>query len=171
MTPTERLEGRGTVSSMLQPHENVTGADRDDDLLSLEPSAMAHRDLIGSLACAVYDACMVGNPAPKVLEAWERITHPSVGDLVYVTDGRYRRNAPIETRVHSLGFLVERRREWWSTDEQWAAEMAEDDSLAPGERLVERDAIYVQYGPSAADVCRWVKLQHHPGRRFGWGVR
>lgn len=138
--------------TLLQPHEGIVGTDRAGDLLlSLEEANVHVRDLVAHLAYKLYRATLVGQPAPRIAELHTRMTAPVPGDLVLVIDSIYA--CDLDTRVKGLGYLVARRAEWWTTDEVYAAELAEDPDV---ERLVERDAIYVQYGPAAADVCRWV---------------
>ena len=134
-------------------YPRVTGTDRDDDLLSLEEAAMPRRRLMIGMAECLWQAVLVGNPAPVVRRMSERMQHPVPGDLVtaqhYVKQDGY--------EVHALGILLARRREHYGTDEERAAEGAEwgDAALdSRGERPAQ-ETWYVQYGPAAGDVCRW----------------
>ncbi|HWB34526.1 MAG TPA: hypothetical protein VHA75_00725 [Rugosimonospora sp.] len=138
---------------MKQPHEDIRGASRSDYLLSLDEQAVAHRDALIAMAKHLKSACLVGNPAPVVQRMYERITHPQPGDLVVEATTLYR--ADPDTRIKSLGILVEHREEWWTTDEQWEADKAEDGTLTEDDRLTDH-AWYVQYGPDPEDICRWV---------------
>lgn len=139
---------------MKQPREDVTGADREDWLLDLDSRAMAHRDALAVMAYHLQRASMVGNPAPNTQKVWERISEPRIGDLVveatYNWPGRDE-----DHRAKSLGILVEKRAEWACSDEEWARWEAEDPEAYDGERPIEREAWYIQYGSSAADICRW----------------
>jgi hypothetical protein len=137
---------------MKQPHEDITGIDRsDNDLLSLDERAVAHRDLVINLVGHLRTACMVGNPAPIVERMAKRLRSPQPGDLVvaYLADMRKPDN-----RLKGFGYLVERRREWWETDEEWARIKAEEGYEDDSERTTD-DAWYVQYGPAPVDICRW----------------
>jgi len=142
-----------------QPYEDIVGIDRDNWLLSLDMRAVAHRDALRVLAHHLHTACLVGNPAPNVQRMYERITRPQVGDLVVEISSFYRRrslgdDAWLDHRTKALGILLEHRREWWQTDEEWQREITEDPDLADDGRVTD-DAWYVQYGQAAADVCRW----------------
>ena len=154
---------------MKQPHEDVAGVQRDDDLLSLEESALAHRDALIAMAKHLKSTTLVGNPAPIVEEVHHRITHPRIGDLVMEVSAPYRKE--VDTRVKSLGILVERRYEWWETDEEFERLKAEDPpSYTEADRMTD-EAWYVQYGPDPKDICRWTNCEFValPGlaERFG----
>jgi hypothetical protein len=155
-----------------QPREGIAGADRDDDLLSLDEAAIPRRMLMAGMARCLRDAVLVGNPAPAVARMWERMKHPVPGDLVIETSTFYRRNE--DDRLKAMGVLLAHRVEWADTDEEWAARIEAEragyeDFLRgpysqPGdgpfdplrcERLTDR-AWYVQYGSQAVDICRWV---------------
>lgn len=155
-----------------QPHEGIAGADRDDDLLSLEEAAVPRRLLMGGMARCLRDAVLVGDPAPSVARMWQRMKSPEPGDLVIETSTFYRRDE--DSRVKAMGILVAHRVEWNEKDEEWAAcveqERIRHDDFLRGpysqpddgpfdpsacERTTDH-AWYVQYGPQAADVCRWV---------------
>ena len=139
---------------LLQPHEGVVGADREDWLLDLDMRALPHRDALASLAFHLQTASCVGNAAPNTKRVWDRISKPQVGDLV-VEYTYWFPNRDVDHRAKSLGILVEKRVEWACSDEEWARWEAEDPEAYDGERPVERDAWYVQYGSAAADICRW----------------
>jgi hypothetical protein len=134
--------------SYLQPHEGIQGTERSGDgLLRLDNTSA--RDVIATLAYHLYMATLVGHAASMVNDLRERMTNPQVEDLVVISDARSNQIP------EGVGYLVAHRAEWWTTDEQWEADKAES-SLADEDRMVERDAWYVQYGPNPADVCRWV---------------
>lgn len=143
---------------MKQPREDITGIDRSaDDLLSLNMRAVAHRDALVAVAHHLRTATMVGNPAPVVERMATRMRSPQPGDLVVEpTMARSRRD--LDTRIKALGYLIERRTEWWETDEEWEQIKAEEGYEDDEERRTDV-AWYVQYGPSPEDVCRWVNCE------------
>lgn len=57
-----------------------------------------------------------------------------------------------DSEYRGLGILLACRREWCSTDEEWAAYRAEEPY--EDERLADR-YWYVQYGPGDRDIARW----------------
>ena len=141
-----------------QPHEGVKGTDRGtDDLLSLDERATAHRDALIAVALHLDDACQVGNPAPKVQRMYERIRSPQLGDLV-VESTRVPWTTNHIDRIKGFGYLVEHRREWWSTNDQWNRKLAEGEVDPDDTRPID-EAWYVQYGPNPADICRWTNAQ------------
>lgn len=136
---------------MKQPNEGVTGTDRDDYLLSLAPEATAHRDMLITTAANLHSACRSANPT-----LYDRMAKPRPGDLVVILDIFWSQDPA--RRMRGLGILLERRIEWYDTDEEWAAMIAEERALGfePDEERRTDNATYVQYGPNAVDVCRWV---------------
>lgn len=142
---------------MKQPHEDITGTLRDDDdLLSLDERAMPVRAALVILTRHLSTATLVGNPAPVVARMSDRLRTPQVGDLVAESTTLMRAGARShEDWYRGFGYLVEHRIEWWTTDEQWEADNAEDEYLKTEDRMTDH-AWYVQYGPDPADVCRWV---------------
>ena len=142
----------------LQPHEGVTGIDRQDTLLSLEPAMVPLRTVLAATAAHLYAACLVGNPAPRVAAMLARVTDPRPGDLVIEDTARYGWRRYPDKLSRGMGVLVLKRQEWAETDEEWAAYLAEEQQWREGPVTDERPTDtgwYVQYGPSAADVCRW----------------
>lgn len=136
-----------------QPHEGITGADRGgDDLLSLDMSAVAHRDAIIAIARHLRSACLVGHPAPIVERMSQRMRNPRPGDLVFEPTMSASRR--VDTRIKALGYLIEKRIEWRRTDEEWAADKTEDGGLTDEDRMTDK-VWYVQYGSNPVDVCRW----------------
>lgn len=162
------------MSTWPQPREGITGTDRTDDLLSLEEEAVPRRLAFNGLADCLYRACLVGNPAPVVARMWERIRDPQIGDLVLEQSSRYRKDE--DTQIKRLGILLAHRTEWWETDEEWAAQVEQErihfeefkrgpygqpgDTFEPDERMTDH-AWYVQYGPGAGDICRWVNCMFY----------
>lgn len=145
----------------MQPHEAVRGVDRDSFLLSLDPAALEHREALISMAMLLRKTTLVGHPAPIVSDIDKRITSPAVGDLVVEVSVLYRQD--VEAKFKGIGILIERRKEWMETDEEWEAAKAEEAEFraAAGitgddEDRMTDDAWYIQYGNSAADICRWV---------------
>lgn len=146
---------------MKQPHENVTGVARTgDDLISLDERAIAHRNALIVMAHHLRDATMVGNPAPAVERVGNRLRTPLVGDLVVEVTAFYRHRRDPDTALKGFGYLVERRREWWTTDEEWEREKAEDGGLDDSDRSTD-EAWYIQYGPEPVDICRWTNCEFY----------
>lgn len=158
--------------SYKQPHEGIAGTSRDDDLLSLEDAAIPHRMAIMGVANCLRKAVMVGQPAPIVQRMSERMRDPQPGDLVMEESTIWSRDQ--DTRIKAFGILIEHREEWWETDEVWAKMVEEertgheeflrgpyaqpgdaDEPWEPDERRTDH-AWYIQYGPKATDICRWV---------------
>jgi hypothetical protein len=147
-----------TDANWPQPHEGITGTGRDDDLLSLDDRAVAHRDALIAMARHLSSATLVGHPAPVVRRIRDRLDQPEPGDLVVTVEVMHG-NRDTDTRIKGLGIFLGEREEWDSTDEQWAAFCEQEraggyDPEADG-RETDR-AFYIQYGPAAGDVCRWV---------------
>lgn len=144
---------------MKQPREDITGTLLTDDLLSLEESAVAHRDALINMARLLWNAVLVGEPAPVVKEMLARIRSPRPGDLVVEHSVLYRRDP--DTRMKGLGILIETRHEWATTDDEWAARLADPEELGllEDEDRSTDEAWYVQYGPNPEDVCRWVDCE------------
>ncbi len=143
-----------TQPDLKQPHEGVRGVDRTgNDFLSLDPSAVYHRDVLMALARHFYTAIRVGEPAPVVQRMYADVVNPKVGDLV-VENARGFYAKDLDTRLKAMGFLVERRREWWQTDEEYQKALDEGEQDPDDERPTD-EAWYVQYGPDPGDICRW----------------
>jgi hypothetical protein len=154
-----------------QPHEGIRGVDRSDDpIMSLSMESVVYRELIRTLAVHLYRATLVGDPAPVVRRMLDWMRHPQPGDLVMEHSTAYRsaenlKKPPGNWPWSRMGYLITVRREWMTTDEQWAEAKAEEaawnrehlgDRLAfIEERSVEPKAWYIQYGPNPGDVCRW----------------
>jgi hypothetical protein len=136
-----------------QPHEGVTGVDRDDWLLSLDERAVAHRECLIVMARHLHAATLVGQPAPVVRRMCDRLRQPQPGDLVVTVEVMHGRPDP-DSRLKGLGVFLAARREWACTDEQWAAELADYPGAGEDGRATD-DVFYIQYGPAARDVCRW----------------
>jgi hypothetical protein len=158
-----------------QPLDGITGTDRaEDDLLSLNPPALARRRLMCGMADCLQAACLVGDPAPVVARMWERMKTPQPGDLVIEDTARIGWRGDADRQVKGFGILITHRREWWHTDAEWAAELEQeraaheeflrgkysqpgDGPFNPADHERPTDhAWYIQYGPAAADICRWV---------------
>jgi hypothetical protein len=156
--------------SFPQSREGITGTLRDqDDLLSLEESALAVRRLIAGVAGVLMKTTLVGQPAPIVARIYERMRGPQPGDLVLETSTMYRQS---EDWYKGCGILLEHRIEWWETDDQFRQYCLEnDENPATAERLTDH-AWYIQYGPQPDDVCRWVNCDFVtiPTDPRGWDV-
>lgn len=143
--------------TLLQPHEGITGTDRaGDPLVDLdEAAATGIRAVVAHLVDQLHRATLTGR-SDALADLRQRMLLTQIGDLVLILDSIHARD--VDTHVKGFGYLVARRREWWTTDERWQADLAEHGGGDEYdlERLVEPDAIYVQYGPAPADICRWV---------------
>lgn len=151
-----------------QPYEGVTGQHLDDDLLSLDDRALTHRRALVVLARNLRDAVQVGQPAPIVQRMGHRLRTPRPGDLVVETSRAIWGRHP-EDYLKGLGYLVDKREEWWTTDEEWEREKAEEGF--PDDERATDVAWYIQYGPDPADIIRWTNCQFmtipiDPGERF-----
>ena len=158
-----------------EPMEGITGTDRDDDLLSLEDEAFPRRMIMAGMARCLREATMVGSPAPVVQRMSGRMRDPQPGDLVIETSTFYSRDE--DTRLKAMGILVAHRVEWWEKDAEWDAQVEEeraayeeflrgpyshpgDEPFDPSQCERSTDhAWYVQYGPGAGDICRWVNCE------------
>jgi hypothetical protein len=139
---------------MKQPREDIRGIDRSSDpLLGLDDDTLRLRDAIMGVFYHLRDAVLVGSPAPKVKAIYERIYNPRPGDLVCEVGAPTR--SKWESRARGFGYLIDKRVEWSVTDDEHAREMQEG-VYDEGEDRSTDTAWYVQYGPNAADVCRWV---------------
>jgi glycine cleavage system aminomethyltransferase T len=147
-----------------QPHESVQGIDRTrDDLLSLEGPALRRRVVMMDLAHALWKAALNGAHTESGRALYERMTNPRMGDLVVETTGmRHPGRADRDgskSALHSFGIMLGERTEWACTDERWreyVEEAHEQGEELPDSSRVSTEAVYVQYGPKADDICRWV---------------
>ena len=138
-----------------QPFEGITGQDRDDDLLSVEPGAMHRRRMMIMMGLCLR-AATLGHPAPMVKRMAERMADPRPGDLVFEWSTARRAGSELP----GLGVLIAHRREWSETDAEWAAQMAElPPDLRDDDDRGTDVAWYVQYGPTAEHVHRWVNAE------------
>jgi len=128
-----------------QPREGIVGEARDDDLLSLDESALPRRKIMLAMARSLWSMALAAHRAPDGVAMWQRMDKPQPGDLVVENT----RTDPVQ----GLGILLARRKEWACTDAEWEQWQAED----PGgyDRRPIDDVWYVQYGPQPEDVCRW----------------
>ena len=153
---------------MKQPYEDITGHDRSGDpILDTSEAALPMRKTIMFLADNLYRESL----GPRA--RYELMMNPEPGELVVVTDHLarlfYRGDVPSDTVLHSLGYLVEHREEWWDADEEWARQIRDGEVYADEKRPTDKP-YYVQYGPNAADICRWVNCQvlRVPQGLWGW---
>lgn len=125
--------------------ESVLGVDRDDELLSLDDAAIPRRDALITLTLRQWNVyAEAASWDPEVAPRYERMKYPQVGDLVVEHTRAARSSDPIR-RQRGFGFLLAERIET----------MADSD---PDDPTMET-AWYVQYGPAAGDVCRWVNCE------------
>ncbi|MFE0472721.1 hypothetical protein ACFW2V_14000 [Streptomyces sp. NPDC058947] len=149
-----------------QPHEGVEGgALPEGHLLALTEEAIARRlEMISQTWRRWGDILHARIDGRDAL--FERMYSPRVGDLVIEQTTSFRRD-PI-SRVQACGLLlIHERKEWASTDIEWAQVVAEEkeshetsDLPFDAERFAQRErvaenATYIQYGASAVDICRW----------------
>lgn len=141
-----------------QPNNGVVGVDRSDDLLlSLDEQVALQREHLATVTSHLFDACLVGNPAPRVQAMYLRLTHPQLGD--YIIETSWRRHQPDWWRA--FGVLTAVRIEWESTDTEWDTHKAIDGvGLADSDRRTDT-AWYIQYGPDPTDLCRWTNCTFH----------
>lgn len=138
---------------MKQPHEGITGVARlGNPLLSLDDTDLPIQAALITMARHLSTATLVGNPAPVVQRMSARLRNPRPGDLVIETSNAQAMRFPGWRR--GFGYLVDKRREWWDTDDEYARLLSEGDYDANDPRPVDT-AWYVQYGPAPVDVCRW----------------
>lgn len=140
-----------TYRYVKQPHEDVTGTERRDWLLSLDEQAVPHREAIAALAMHLWAAVMVDH-SPRQKWMRERIGNPRPGD--YAVELTSCRRSDPQIRLKRFGVLIAARREWMHTDAQWAALLGEGE-YSEDEGRPEETVFYLQYGPHAADICRW----------------
>lgn len=155
-----------------EPHEGITGAERDDDLLDLTPEALRRRLIMCAMAKGFHDAVGVGNAAPRVQRMNERFNRPFTGphnfrpgDLMIETSALY--GAPSRDGwERGFGIYITDRQEWATTlgeYEEWIEEERtyyEDttydfDPKSPDWARHTDHAWYIQYGSNPGDVCRW----------------
>lgn len=142
-----------------EPGERLRGTDYTaSDLLNIDEAALARRDLMIGMMQVLIQASMVGSPAPNTAAVWERISSPQVGDLVVEHSVRYSSNP--ENRMHGFGILLGHRNEYTDTPDGWATLLA-DGAVGPEDTRTVEHAWYVQYGPSADDVCRWTNCDFY----------
>ncbi|OXM57056.1 hypothetical protein CFP71_09985 [Amycolatopsis thailandensis] len=152
MTSAATPDGKGADFKL--PRQDVTGTDRSDlSYLSLAEPALGARAALIAMAAQLRTACEVADPAPAVQRMYERMIAPRPGDLVVELSALSA--FPGADLVTAFGILVEHRQEWATTDEHWHAERLRDPAMTARDRVSE-DAWYIQYGPAAEDLCRWV---------------
>jgi hypothetical protein len=140
------------IRDLKQPHQDVPRPYGDDPLLTLDGPALAFRDALIKMSRHLSNATLVGNPAPVVARMCERLRKPQPGDLVMeMTAWTHWRSD--DHRAKAFGRLILERVEWWETDEDWAAQLVEEDGALSEEDRRTDHVWYVQYGPD--HVCRW----------------
>jgi hypothetical protein len=134
---------------MKQPREGITGVERDpaDYLLTVSGKA-ALTAIYPALYGALLHKAAFDSRGPEV---FDRMHAPQVGEQVFVMDTMYAK----ELSHESTGYLIEHRAEFGTTDEEWLAELAYEETLTAEDRYIEQNVWYIQYGPHAVDVCRW----------------
>lgn len=153
-----------TESSWPQPHENVQGVNRTrDDLLSLEGPAIPRRAVILTVAYQLWQATLRGAHTEQGRAAYDRMDQPRMGDLVAelgtARRPRFGTQAEANSMVEGFGIFLGEREEWTCSHEEWRAETEQARREGIEYTLADRatvKAMYVQYGPAATDICRWV---------------
>lgn len=151
-------------NSLPEPHENVRGVDRTrDDLLSLDVPALKRRVIMLHLANQLWNTTMGATGTPRGQAAYERMTEPKVGDLVVESVAMCFPSVDDPERgprsTHGFGILLGVRAEWTSSNEEWQKRLAKSQGWKRPLRPEDRPMVtaqYVQYGPKATDVVRWV---------------
>lgn len=148
-----------------QPHEGTHGADLGTGhLLALDDDSIARRLEILARTWERWDDILHGRIDGRDA-LFERMYNPRVGDLVVEQTTSFRRDPASQVQASGL-LLVHERKEWASTDEEWARTVAEEkmyheqSGLPFDAEQFARDrfadtASYIQYGASADDVIRW----------------
>lgn len=144
-----------------EPHEDIAGTVRDDDLLDRDDASLARRNIMIVMAKALHDALLVGNPAPRVKRMYDRFGRDNArpGDLVVEVSTLH------DHEPRGFGILVDHREEWACTIEQHNEAIEKDrqdhieyhgndDEFEAWARGTDT-AWYVQYGTKPGDVCRW----------------
>jgi hypothetical protein len=152
-------------SDFSQPYENVRGVDRTrDDLLSLEDGALGRRAVILTLAYQLWLATLRGSHTEEGRAAYDRMDKPRMGDLVAeMGTARHPLLGTLEQQnstVEGFGIFLGEREEWTCSHEEWRIEVErvrgeEGTEYTLADRATMK-AMYVQYGPSPRDICRWV---------------
>jgi hypothetical protein len=145
--------------SLPEPHEGVTGMDyTQDSLLDIDETGLTWRQDGMERFYRLWQSSL---NAERWGDIGTRMDSPAVGDIVMevtsfflLSKESYRRQA--------FGILRDVRTEWECTAGEWTAAMGEETAAAEAEgrdfRPHERRTVkswYVQYGPSAEDICRW----------------
>ena len=158
-----------------EPHEDVIGIQRTDDLLERTDEALARRLIMCVIGKAFHDALMVGNPAPNVERLHGRFREGfgvsenpfQPGDLVIETTTLYGGDRR-ESWDRGFGIYITDRWEWASSKEEIEKAIEEERAYYAehpdeGEFVVEEHfgprstdhAYYVQYDSNPEAVCRW----------------
>lgn len=143
------------VATYPAPWQDVpAGTDRSEPWLALTPEAGECRLWLRVLGEATYhNALTAARPsaAPALNTFWTRMSSPRAGDLVMEVSTPGILPMRRDSLLKGFGFLVCEREEYVDTDDEWAKCADEyGDQERPHDRIW-----YVQYGPEAADVCRW----------------
>lgn len=132
--------------------EGVQGIDRADSAVNLDDTTLM---LVLGIAKLLRSSVLVGRQAPIVERIWARMEKPQIGDLVVEYTALSPRERPIEDRYRGFGYLLARRTEWADSAAEWAQFERDEPDNATEDNRATNEAWYVQYGPKAADVCRW----------------
>lgn len=148
-----------------QPHEGVQGsALGEEHLLALTEESIARRLEMTARMWQRWDDILHGRIADRDA-LFERMYNPQVGDLVVEQTSSFRRNRDSQIQASGI-LLVHERREWASSDEDWALTVSREEESHRGSGLsfdVEQFAserftdkfTYIQYGADPGDICRW----------------
>lgn len=143
-----------------QPFEGIIAADLPSaSILALDDVSLAHRRNLLILAQGFKNAVSVGNPAPVVKKLQDRMYRPSPGDWVMEMGTRHAIDRGNEG-FRGTGILLEVRREWMDSDEEWNELLASGEYNLVDDERPHQKVWYIQYGPRGgvaptADICRW----------------
>jgi hypothetical protein len=160
-----RVTGMTTEEQYPQPHEGVRGLDlAPGHPLSLDEASVDRRlEMLERVRQRWND--ILHDRIPDRDHLFDVMYDPHPGDMVLELTTSFRTDR--DSRVLASGILlVHERKEWASTDEEWAQTVAqekashEEDGYSFDEEQFAKDrfatsASYVQYGPSPTYVCRW----------------
>ena len=148
-----------------QPHEGIQGSGLPEGhLLALTEESIARRLEMLTCMWQRWDDILHGRIADRDA-LFERMYNPQVGDLVVEQTSSFRRNRDSQIQASGI-LLVHERKEWASSDEDWALTVSREEASHRSSGLpfdVEEFArerfadkfTYIQYGADPGNICRW----------------
>jgi hypothetical protein len=123
-----------------KPHEGISGAPwTRDHLLNIDETGLKWRVGAMERLYQLWGDSLHPIEGAAGLQLFNRMDSPVVGDVVMEVTSFFRLQRDAEYRRQGFGVLLGMREEW----DQGRAEKA----------------WYIQYGPEAEDVCRWVNCK------------